>query len=76
MSPQMLEHYISRGDVELIPLTLPAHQPNQAWLRHLYLKKKTLNKRQNEVIPYNDCLYRQAWITVSVFYELTSLFPS
>ena len=73
MSPQMLEHYIARGDVELIPLTLPAHQPNQAWLRHLYLKKKTLNKRQNEVIPYNDCLYRQAWITLSRLYFIYQL---
>ena len=57
----MLEYYISRGEVELIPLTLPSHQPNQALVRHLYLKKKTLEKRQNEIIPYNDCLYRNMY---------------
>ena len=30
-------------------------------LQHLYLKSKTNNKRQNELIPYNDCLYRNMY---------------
>ena len=30
-------------------------------LQHLYLKTKTNNKRQNELIPYNDCLYRNMY---------------
>lgn len=44
--------------VELSPLTLPGDQPNLPEYQHLYLKSKLTAKRQNELIPYNDCLYR------------------
>jgi hypothetical protein len=37
------------------------YQPNIQVLQHLYLKSKTNNKRQNELIPYNDCLYRNMY---------------
>ena len=35
-------------------LTLP-------YLHHMYLENKLNNKRQNELIPYNDCLYRNMY---------------
>ena len=44
-----MEHYTSRGEVELIPLSLPEHQPNLPGLQHLYLQGKLINKRQNEL---------------------------
>ncbi|EFX71575.1 hypothetical protein DAPPUDRAFT_308785 [Daphnia pulex] len=55
---KVLQHYQETGQVELTPISLPGDQPNLPGLRHLYLKSKIINKRQNELIPYNDCLYR------------------
>jgi len=54
----VLNHYEQEGKVQVIPLTLPGGQPNVPGFQHLYLTKKTNHKRQNEVIPYNDCLYK------------------
>ena len=61
----MLDYYSTRDDIEVIPISLPAHQPNLPWLQHLFIKSKLVNKRQNEIIPYNDCLYREDLETVS-----------
>ncbi len=36
-------------------------QPNVQFLRENYFKKRPIHKRQNEVIPYNDCLYRNLY---------------
>ncbi|GAB6033633.1 hypothetical protein CHUAL_013692 [Chamberlinius hualienensis] len=47
---------------EVIPLTLPGHQPNLQELRSIYLKKMIGRKRLNEIIPYNDCLYRNLYL--------------
>lgn len=58
---KVLEHYARVGKVDLTPLTLPGYQPNIQGLQHLYLKSKLNNKRQNELIPYNDCLYRNMY---------------
>ncbi|KAG7303169.1 hypothetical protein JYU34_011629 [Plutella xylostella] len=55
---RVLAHYQARGLLTLTPLTLPGGMPNLPALQHIYLKKKTNNKRQMELIPYNDCLYR------------------
>lgn len=55
---KVLHYYQERGMVELSPLTLPGNQPNLPEYQHLYLKSKLTTKRQNELIPYNDCLYR------------------
>lgn len=54
----VLQHYTDRGLVTVTPLTLPGAQPNLPALQHLYLRKKTTHKRQMELVPYNDCLYR------------------
>ena len=57
----MLSDYSSRGEIEVIPISLPDHQPNLPWLQHLFIKSKLIHKRQNEIIPYNDCLYRNMY---------------
>jgi hypothetical protein len=54
-------YYQETGQIELTPISLPGDQPNLPGLRHLYLKSKSINKWQNEVIPYNDCLYRNLY---------------
>ncbi|XP_022244175.1 uncharacterized protein LOC106461494 isoform X1 [Limulus polyphemus] len=58
---KVLSYYQNKGLVELTPITLPGNQPNIPGFRHLYLKSKLTHKRQNEVIPYNDCLYRNIY---------------
>ena len=46
---RVVEHYTSRGEVELITLSLPEHQPNLPGLQHLYIRKHLDSKRQNEL---------------------------
>lgn len=58
---KVLKHYEKEGKVHVTPLTLPGGQPNIPGLQHLYLTKKTSQKRQNELIPYNDCLYKNMY---------------
>ena len=58
---KVLDHYSQEGKVEVTPLSLPGHQPNLPVLQHLYLKSKLNDKRQNELIPYNDCFYRNMY---------------
>jgi len=58
---RVLEHYQREGKVDVTPISLPGYQPNLPVLQHLYLKSKLNNKRQNELIPYNDCLYRNIY---------------
>jgi len=58
---KILDYYVNQGIVDLTPLSLPGYQPNLPVLQHLYLKSKLNNKRQNELIPYNDCLYRNMY---------------
>lgn len=58
---KVLQHYEQRGKVNVTPLTLPGGQPNAPAFQHMYLTKKTNNKRQNELIPYNDCLYKNLY---------------
>ncbi|UYV64538.1 hypothetical protein LAZ67_3001139 [Cordylochernes scorpioides] len=55
---KVLQYYQKDSFVELTPISLPGHQPNIPGFRHLYLKSRMVSKRQNEIIPYNDCLYR------------------
>ncbi|CAH2986506.1 unnamed protein product [Chilo suppressalis] len=58
---KVLDYYTARGAVTVTPVTLPGGQPNLPGLQHMYLKKKTTHKRQMELIPYNDCLYRHMY---------------
>ncbi len=54
-------YYEKKGIVEVTPLTLPGGQPNIPGFMHMYLKTKVSHKRQNEIIPYNDCLYKNMY---------------
>ncbi|CAG5047500.1 unnamed protein product [Parnassius apollo] len=58
---KVLDYYKGLGLIEVTPITLPGGQPNLPGLQHMYLKKKTTHKRQMELIPYNDCLYRHMY---------------
>lgn len=58
---RVLDHYARRGLVDVTRVTLPGGQPNLPALQHMYLKKKTTHKRQMELVPYNDCLYRNLY---------------
>eukprot|EP00092_Neocalanus_flemingeri_P026841 GFUD01029096.1.p1 GENE.GFUD01029096.1~~GFUD01029096.1.p1 ORF type:complete len:574 (-),score=135.79 GFUD01029096.1:85-1806(-) len=58
---KVLDYYTSKGLVDVTPISLPGYQPNLPVLQHMYLKSKLNNKRQNELIPYNDCLYRNMY---------------
>lgn len=58
---KVLDYMVKEGKVDLTPISLPGYQPNMQILQHLYLKSKLNNKRQNELIPYNDCLYRNMY---------------
>lgn len=55
---KVLNFYQRRGIVDVTPLTLPAFQPGLTDFLARYFKAKLTNKRQNELIPYNDCFYR------------------
>lgn len=58
---KVLKYYEDIGKIEVTPITLPGEQPNLPGLIHMYLTKKLTNKRQNELIPYNDCLYKNMY---------------
>ena len=58
---KVLRHYEKLGKIDVTPLTLPGGQPNIPAFQHMYLTRKTNNKRQNELIPYNDCLYKHMY---------------
>jgi len=58
---KVLDYYSAQGLVDVTPISLPGYQPNLPILQHMYLKSKLNNKRQNELIPYNDCLYRNMY---------------
>lgn len=58
---KVLKHYVQTGVVDNTPITLPGDMPNLPALRHHFLKLKMNHKRQNELIPYNDCLYRNLY---------------
>ncbi|XP_042890627.1 uncharacterized protein LOC122265379 [Penaeus japonicus] len=58
---KVLNYYREAGFVDLSKLTLPGDQPNIPELTHRYLKERGGYKRLNELIPYNDCLYRNIY---------------
>ncbi|XP_066959543.1 uncharacterized protein [Macrobrachium rosenbergii] len=58
---KVLNYYEKQGLIEVTKLTLPGELPNIAGLTHWFLKSRVVHKRQNELIPYNDCLYRNMY---------------
>ncbi|XP_045589953.1 uncharacterized protein [Procambarus clarkii] len=59
---KVLDYYERQGKVKIIPLTLPGDQPNEPKLRSVYLRRAVWQKRRNELVPYNDCLYRNIYL--------------
>ncbi|XP_063587802.1 uncharacterized protein LOC134765072 [Penaeus indicus] len=59
---KVLDYYTKQGKVVVLSLTLPGDQPNEPQLRSLYLKRDVWQKRRNEIVPYNDCLYRNMYL--------------
>lgn len=55
---KVLDFYYKEGVINVGMLTLPNSFPNDPKLRHIYLLKNILRKRHIEILPYNDCLYR------------------
>ena len=59
---KVLDHYSKEGKVEVTPISLPAHLPNIPGLRSIYIAEDKADKRNiNELIPYNDCFYRNIY---------------
>ncbi|XP_076060242.1 uncharacterized protein LOC143036581 [Oratosquilla oratoria] len=58
---RVLQYYVNKGLVDTKSLTLPGEQPNDPDERTRYLKHNIWNKRHNELMPYNDCLYRNLY---------------
>ncbi|XP_042234640.1 uncharacterized protein LOC121874538 [Homarus americanus] len=59
---KVFDYYEKKGKVKVISLTLPGDQPNEPKLRTTYLKRALWQKRRNELVPYNDCLYRNIYL--------------
>lgn len=58
---KILNYYEKTGQISVTPISLAGGQPNIPAFQHLYLTKKTNHKRQNELIPYNDCFYKNMY---------------
>jgi hypothetical protein len=52
-----LRYYQDKQFIRVQEITLPGSQPNSLRARKAFLEQKIDSRRQNEVIPYNDCLY-------------------
>ncbi|XP_017116098.1 uncharacterized protein LOC108138415 [Drosophila elegans] len=55
---RVLDYYQRTGFLELRPLTLANGMPRLRHYQHMLLQQRKLEKRLNELIPYNDCFYR------------------
>ncbi|ALC48594.1 CG11384 [Drosophila busckii] len=58
---RVLDYYQRQGFLELRPLTMASGMPRLRHYQHMLLQKRRLVKRLNELIPYNDCFYRNMY---------------
>ncbi|KAH8338075.1 hypothetical protein KR059_004912, partial [Drosophila kikkawai] len=58
---RVLDYYQRTGYLELRPLTLANGMPRLRHYQHMLLQQRKLEKRLNELIPYNDCFYRNLY---------------
>ncbi|XP_018006564.1 uncharacterized protein LOC108664482 [Hyalella azteca] len=58
----VLRYYEATGVAQIISMTLPGDQPNEPDARTRYLKEDVWQKRRNELVTYNDCLYRNMYL--------------
>lgn len=54
---RILDYYAQQDLVKVREHTLPGSSPNDPLIRRSYLNMRVVNKRQHELIPYNDCFY-------------------
>lgn len=55
---RVLDHYQQEGRVDVVRDKLPGGKPTLPELQHIYIRDRKTQKRQHEVIGYNDCLYK------------------
>lgn len=58
---KVLDYYVAVGKVDVTPITLPEGQPNIPILQHEFLDRNILQQCFDELIPYNDCFYRNIY---------------
>lgn len=58
---KVLEHYATIGVADLIPWRLPGDLPNTIVELRGFLSKSTWQKRRSEILPYNDCFYKNMY---------------
>lgn len=58
---RVIEYYETKNRIVNIPLTLPGRMPNVPLHRSSFIKRNRQQKRRNEIIPYNDCMYRHLY---------------
>nr|XP_014092023.2 uncharacterized protein LOC106618700 [Bactrocera oleae]XP_036215412.1 uncharacterized protein LOC106618700 [Bactrocera oleae] len=58
---RVLEHYVAEGFVEVHPLSMGSDMVSKPLYLHDYLRASIANKRINELVPYNDCFYRNMY---------------
>ena len=63
---KVFDHYRATGLVDIREITFPEYQPNIAGLQHLYFEQRRVTPKliQFELIPLNDCLYRNIYRSV------------
>uniref|UniRef100_A0A914V061 Glycosyltransferase family 92 protein n=1 Tax=Plectus sambesii TaxID=2011161 RepID=A0A914V061_9BILA len=55
---KVLDFYERERKLVQVSLTLPGESPNQPFIRSNFIWRNRQQKRRNELMPYNDCLYR------------------
>ncbi|XP_050330064.1 uncharacterized protein LOC126759372 [Bactrocera neohumeralis] len=58
---RVLEHYVEEGFVEVHPLSMGSEMVSKPLYLHDFLHRSIGNKRVNELVPYNDCFYRNMY---------------
>lgn len=58
---KVLDYYVEKDKASVTPLTLPGNLPNLPHLRNYYQAVEMGSKRKNEVLPYNDCFYKNLY---------------
>lgn len=58
---RVLDYYQRIGFLELRPLTMANGMPRLRHYQHMLLQQRRLITRLNELIPYNDCFYRNMY---------------
>ncbi|XP_030379663.1 uncharacterized protein LOC115627908 [Scaptodrosophila lebanonensis] len=58
---RVLDYYQRTGYLQLRPITMANGMPRLRHYQHMLLQERVKVKRLNELIPYNDCFYRNMY---------------